>query len=129
MARKKKEKRLDSEVVESTEKQDGTEIEVEKEPGIEDLKTEEPVEFVEEKIKEQKPSPKKEADHPVKKKELKDIEPHMTIEDASRRFVIGFKEQWLPSIKAFCEKQYNLSGKIPESQCKSILKAWGAKIK
>ena len=113
MARKKRAK---------SQKEDGVDVVAMPEEELMDEKKEEdPEEEVE---KEEPVVVKKE---PVKKT-AKDLEGCMTIEDAARRFVVNFKPSWLPSIKAFAEKQYRVSGSISESQCKSILKAWGAKI-
>ena len=121
MARKKRAK---------SQKEDGVDVVAMPEEELMDEKKEEdPEEEVEKEepvvVKEEPVVVKKE--EPVKKT-AKDLEGCMTIEDAARRFVVNFKPSWLPSIKAFAEKQYRVSGSISESQCKSILKAWGAKI-
>jgi hypothetical protein len=51
----------------------------------------------------------------------------LSLEDAARRFVVGYKIQWLPSIEEFAKTQ-GFSGKGTEEECRVILKNWGARL-
>lgn len=64
------------------------------------------------------PEPAKPAKEPQK----------LQLQDAARRFVVGFKDHWLSSIAGFA-KSRGFSGSGTEEECKEILKAWGAKLK
>ena len=118
MARKKKQK---TDKVEVLEPQISEEIAEE----IQDIEDE-----VKEEVKEVEEVLDAVKDEVVLKQQTSSVihENKMTIEDAARRFVVNFKPSWLPGIKSFAEKQFRLTGLLTESQCKSILRAWGAKL-
>jgi hypothetical protein len=52
----------------------------------------------------------------------------LSLLDAARRFAVGFKEHWYPSILQYA-KTHGHKDHATESQCKSILRGWGATLK
>lgn len=54
-------------------------------------------------------------------------EQKINIHDACRRYVIGYKEFWLPSIKKFAASEGH-SDSMTIEEAKAVLKKWGAKL-
>lgn len=80
----------------------------------------------EEKVEESKPEVKVEKKEPKVKKAP--VKSGVSLKDAARRYVIGYKEYWLPSISKFAESQ-GISGDMSIEEAKSVLRKWGAKVK
>jgi len=56
------------------------------------------------------------------------VEPTMTLADAASRFVLGYKEGWLPSILKFAQN-HNHPVEATEESCRALLSRWGATLK
>jgi hypothetical protein len=54
-------------------------------------------------------------------------EEQLSLQDAARRFVPGFKDHWWPGIRAH-GKAIGFVGTGTVEQCKAVLRHWGAKI-
>lgn len=117
MARKKKQKIEESQAAESQSSNASAEQPAPSESA--------PV--AEEKLVEEK-KPKKKAEKKAEPKQEVKQELHMSLEDACRRFIVGYKEHWYPSIERYAKTQgYN--GKASQEECRRLLQAWGAKLK
>lgn len=55
-------------------------------------------------------------------------EQKLRLADAAKRFVDGFREDHMASIKRFAATQ-NFSEPATVAECKQVLRAWGAKLK
>ena len=77
-------------------------------------------------IKEETPAPK-----PQPKKEEPKAAPgpqKIKLQDACRRFVVGYKDHWYQSIGKYAATQ-GFSDPSSADECKEILRRWGAKLK
>ena len=54
--------------------------------------------------------------------------PTMSLKDACRRYIVGYKEHWYQGILSYA-KRNGFPEVGTEEQCKKILKGWGAKLK
>jgi hypothetical protein len=72
--------------------------------------------------------PKEEKAPPAEPKKAAKKEPKMSLEDACRRFVVGYKSHWYPSIDRFAKTQ-GYQGPTTEAECKRFLTQWGANLK
>ena len=80
--------------------------------------------LVKETVEEVKPEVKVEAKPVVKKIEVEMI----SLQDAARRYVIGYKEYWLPSMQKYASS-LGYGSHVSVEDSKEILKRWGAKLK